>query len=235
MQSVCDGYDLKNIIQDKSNFSITFFSIIKLRTYKIKYNKMGVVYMQSFFKKIALLLVLIMCFNLVPNFANASAVTSESIPVYSSIEEWELSEDDSEIVRIQNENNRYLGGYTEHRFVESKKANDIRVGYHPDFPNWQYWDGYLFSTSSKRSFSPSVSVQWGVVSVGVSVARSTTSSGTYKAANVNKRSRPWVRADITTKFYDVYIYDDRGKLLQVNKKSYKKSTSSDIQIFIDHK
>ncbi len=163
---------------------------------------------------------------------------NEAIPVYDSIEEWEQSGDTSEIVRVKNDSNpyaRYLGGYTEYKYVETKKDNDVRVGYHPDFPNWSYWDAYYFSTKSKTSFSPSISLNWGVASVSLSVASGASSSGTVKYADGSRRSRPWVRADITTKIYDKYIYNDFGQLLTVSKKSHLVSTASDIQIFIDHK
>lgn len=44
----------------------------------------------------------------------------------------------------------------------------------------------------------------------------------------------WVRADIKTKLYNVYVYDDSGELLYSWKESYKVATSSDVQIFIDY-
>ncbi|MGL5382034.1 MAG: hypothetical protein ACRDCC_00920 [Culicoidibacterales bacterium] len=180
-------------------------------------------------KKLAIIVsVILVGSTTMPVYAN------ETITSYNSIVEWENSGDESEVVRVKNLSNRYLGGYTEYRYVETKRANDIRVGYHPDFPYWNYWDGYYFSTNSKVTFRPSVSLSWGSISVGVSVSKSS-NSGTYKKADGSKRSRPWVRADITTKIYDVYVYDESGRLLAVNKNSYKVSTSSDVQVFIDHR
>lgn len=186
-------------------------------------------------KKILYLLLIlgIALATIVPNQVFAS---DKEIPVYNTIEEWEKSGDTSEIVRINNNSKlRYMGGYSQYKLVETKKNYDIRVGYHPNFPNWGYWDGYYFSTTSKVSFSPSVSLAWGVVSVGVSVAKSTSSSGTFKKADGTKRSRPWVRADITTKIYDQLVYDDFGKLIATNKRVHKVASSSDIQIFIEHR
>ncbi|MEG1142956.1 MAG: hypothetical protein RSE41_11050 [Clostridia bacterium] len=188
--------------------------------------------MKNLFKKLlALTLILSMGIASTPSFATEN---NDLIPTYNSIEEWEESGDTYERVRIQNNKNRYLGGYTEYKYVSSKFNDDTRVGYHPDFSGWNYWDGYYFSTSSKTSFSPSISFAWGKVSVGVSVAKSSKGSGTYKKADGNRRSRPWVRADITTKIYDIYIYDDYGKLLSINREGRKVATSSDVQIFIDH-
>ena len=169
---------------------------------------------------------------------SVNEVLIDAIPVYNSLEEWEKSGDNSELVRVKNTSNpyaRYLGGYTEYKLVDTKNDNDERVGYHPDFPNWEYWDGYYFSTKSKTSFSPSVSLTWGTVSVGISVASGAKSSGTFKKADGSRRSRPWVRADITTKIYDMYIYNEFGQLLTVSKGGHRVSTSSDIQIFIDHR
>ena len=165
-------------------------------------------------------------------------LNTDSIPVYESEEAWDASGDNSEIVLVKNNNNngaRYQGGYTKYEYVTTKKANDVRVGYHPDFKTWGYWDGYYFSTRSKTSFSPSISLTWGRVSVGVSVAAASKSSGTFKKADGSRRSRPWVRADITSKLYNMYIYDDTGKLLSKVNNYPRFSTTSDIQIFIDYK
>lgn len=166
---------------------------------------------------------------------NVSVQTTQNeVPVYSSIEEWEQSGDTSDVVRIQNHNARYQGGYAEYKYVDTKYSYNTRVGYHPDFKNWIYADGYYFSSSRKVSFSPSVSVSWGsTVSVGVSVAKSA-SSGFFRSANGSRKSRPWVRADITTKRYDMYLYDEFGRLDGIYRKAHNVSTSSNVQIFIDH-
>ena len=160
--------------------------------------------------------------------------TQDGIPIYSSVEEWEASGDTSDVVRIQSKNARYTGGYAEYRYVDTKYSNDTRVGYHPDFKEWKYVDAYYFSSTNKTTFSPSVSLTWGPkLSVGVSVAKSG-SSGFIKNANGSRKSRPWVRADITTKRYDMYLYNEFGKLDGIYRLARNISTSSDVQIFVDH-
>ncbi len=163
-------------------------------------------------------------------------VRNEEIPVYSSVEEWQLSEDTAPIVRVYNKNARYQGGYAEYHYVKTLYSNDTRVGYHPDFDTWIYSDGYYFSSSKKSTFKPSFSVSWGsVVSVSISVAKSQDSGGFFRTADGSRRSRPWVRADIQTKVYDMYLYNEFGKLTDIYEEIHKVSTSSDIQIFIDYK
>lgn len=160
--------------------------------------------------------------------------TQVEIPVYSSIEEWEASGDTSERVRIKNNTNaRYVGGYAEYKYVDTKRANDARVGYHPDFNNWKYVSGYFFSVNKKVTFTPSLSFEWGKVTVSVSVEAGG-GNGFYINADLSRRSRPWVRADITTKRYDMYLYDEFGQLEGIYRLAYKQSTVSDIQIMIDH-
>lgn len=164
----------------------------------------------------------------------STQITQDGIPVYSSVEEWEASGDTSDIVRVQNKNARYVGGYAEYRYVDTKYSYNTRVGYHPDFKEWKYSDGYYFSSTSKTTFSPSVSLTWGPkLSVGVSVAKGGT-SGFIRKADGSRKSRPWVRADITTKRYDMYLYDEFGKLDGIYRLVRNISTSSDVQIFIDY-
>lgn len=186
-------------------------------------------------KKILFLLTLIFSINSF-NFIYANEYDDVSIPIYNSVEEWEKSGDDSNIVRIKNNaNGRYLGGYIDYVYSKERTDNDVRIGYHPDFSDWAYWDGYYFSTSKTTPLSANVSLNWGIASVSVNVQKSASSSGTFKKADGSRRSRPWVRADVNTKFYDMYVYDDFGKLIQVIDDYHKVIKTSDVNIFIDYK
>lgn len=196
---------------------------------------MGVSIMH-FTKKFSFLLTLIFCINSFTFvYANEYEYDTSSIAIYNSIEEWESSGDDSNVVRIKNnDKGKYLGGYVDYVYSKTTFDNDVRIGYHPDFSNWAYWDGYYFSTSKTTPLSATVSLNWGRASVSVNVQKSSSSNGTFKKADGTRKSRPWVRADITTKFYDMYIYDDYGKLIQVVRDYQKVIKSSDVNIFIEH-
>lgn len=167
-----------------------------------------------------------------PIFASKS---TDLVPVYSSLEEWEASGATSTRVRIQNNTYRTDGGYSEYVFKSSHFYNDQRIGYHPDFSGWDYWSGYYFSTSKTVSLSVGLSLTLGYVTVGISVAASGGNSGTFKLADDTRRSRPWVRADLDVKVYDIYYYDDFGELFFVSTGGFKKITPSDVQIFIEYK
>lgn len=186
-----------------------------------------------FNKKILFLLTFIFSISSF-NYVYAKEYNDTSIPVYNSIKEWENSGNNSNVIRIKNnDKNRYLGGYTDYVYTRTIFNDDVRIGYHPDFPNWAYWDGYYFSTSKTTTLSASVSLSWGIASASVNVQKSS-SNGTFKKADGTRKSRPWVRADLTTKLFDVYIYDEFDNLIQVIRDGYKNTTSSDVNIFIDY-
>lgn len=161
------------------------------------------------------------------------------IPVYSSLEEWDASGDDSDRVRIKNTRNDdvslfYLGGYSEYIYTGTKYSWNTRIGYHPDFKNWLYVDAYHFSTQ-KRPWSASVNLNWGsVLSVGVSVSKGNGSGFEIKADSWRK-SRPWVRADVKTRRYDMELYDEFGRFVKRYRNARTKSTTSDVQIFVDYR
>ena len=190
------------------------------------------------FKFLMLLSIMVLTFFSTTSMVSAAKVNIEdNIPVYASVEEWEASGDESPIVRVKNPYLRYEGGYMEYRYVRTAYSNDTRVGYHPDFDSWRYADGYWFSSSRKTTFTPNVSVSWGdivSVSVGVDIS-SPGGSGYFRQADGSRRSRPWVRADITTRIYDSYLYDEFGRVSHIYRENKKISSASDVQIFIEHR
>ncbi len=162
---------------------------------------------------------------------------SNDTPVFNSLSEREAAGDDSDVFIIkeipQNEEVQpfYQGGYIEYRYARTENDNNKRLGYHPDFPNWKYVKEYWFSTS--KTVSMGFNIGYGYFSAGVA-ATTSSSSGYTIGADQNYKSRPWVRADVETKFYDMYIYDDSGNLLEISEEYYKTATISDVQYFVDH-
>ncbi|MGL5972297.1 MAG: hypothetical protein ACRCZK_00970 [Oscillospiraceae bacterium] len=189
-------------------------------------------------KFLIIALTLAMSFTLLytPSLALANEkIYNSNMAVYQSLEEWETSENtDSGIIRIQNNKSRYQGGYIEYVKSGTRFNNNVRVGYHPSFNSFNYWDGYYFSNKkSNEKFNVSLSASIGLVSVNVLVKKRG-NSGTFKKANGNRRSRPWVRADITTNLYDINYYNEYGRLTNVIKNGYKTTKTSDVQIFIGY-
>lgn len=170
---------------------------------------------------------------------------SNDVPVFNSIEEREASGDDSDVFRIKPQSKEtstsvqgldsgikpaYQGGYYEYKYVRTAYDYNKNIGYHPSFPNWLYSDGYWFSNSSTVSMSFNIGYGW----FSVGVAASNPSSGFFRDADGKYKSRPYVRADVTTKIYDMYIYDDFGKLISISREYYKTTTTSDVQIFVGY-
>lgn len=188
--------------------------------------------------KIKFLIITLSFLLIFSGVASASSMgKSTDIPVFDSLEQREALGNTSDVFRIRASHNKgeisplYEGGYFEYKYVRTVHNNNIRLGYHPSFPNWIYSDGYWFSNS--KTVSMGFNIGYGPFSVGV--AASSASSGFFREADGNRRSRPWVRADVATKIYDMYIYDDQGNLLTISREYYKTSTTSDVQIFIDHR
>lgn len=179
--------------------------------------------------------------GVIQDVSSQAILDQDEVVVYSSLEEWDASGETPDVVIIQNNatgtgdfNAMYLGGRAEYRYVDTKYSPDTRVGYHPDFPGWNYVDAYWFSSSAKTTYSPSISLTWGArLTVGLSVAKGG-GTGFVRNANGSRRSRPWVRADITTKRYDMYLYDELGRLTNIYRNNRNVSTTKDIQIFVDY-
>lgn len=103
----------------------------------------------KFQKIVSLGLTLILTFSF---GTSAFAKDIKSIPVYSSIEQWEASGDNSYRVRIQNKNLRYDGVYTEYVYSREVNDNDVRVGYHPDCEEWRMQMVITLATLKKPLF-----------------------------------------------------------------------------------
>ncbi len=149
------------------------------------------------------------------------------------------SVNDYDVIRINDDKygTRYLGGYYEYKYSHTITYNDKYLGVHPNFSasNPLYSDGYYFSTTNDKRFSASVSVGVKFVSVSFNVdASSSVGSGYFRSASSSRKSLPYIRADLKVKFYDMYIYDDYGKLLAISRDYYTQTTTSDRQIFIKY-
>lgn len=180
-------------------------------------------------------LAIIMVF--VPSTKAVSSVeNTDKIPTYSSVEEWQASGDTSERVRIKKDNNgaRWADDYVEYVYVRSVVDKNVRVGYHPQHTDWRYVSGYYFSVTSNITFSASVALSHGPVTVSLSVAKSG-GTGFYINADSSRESRPWVRADFTTKIYDMYVYDEFGVCQLYYKEAHKETTASNTEIFVDYR
>lgn len=130
---------------------------------------------------------------------------------------------------------RYEGGHQEYKNIREFKQYGVRVGYHPDFTEWKYSDGYYFSTSKKRFTTTfSIGAQYGYVNASVSVDRAGNNSGYFRAADGSRLSRPYVVADLNIRVYDIYLYDELGRLTNIYR-DHKNVTTENEQIFIDYK
>ncbi|MBS3199210.1 hypothetical protein [Turicibacter bilis] len=152
--------------------------------------------------------------------------------VFNTLEEATLAGADHFIV-LNDSNARYLGGYTEYVYKRQAKLYTQKdVGFHPDFTRYRCnVNSYGFSTTKKRTYT--VQVDYKNVSVTVSTEAASGSFFTIPA-NASKCSRPYVKADIYAKYYDVKYYNEFGQLFKTDSEAHVVRNATNENIYVKY-
>lgn len=152
-------------------------------------------------------------------------------PIYNTAEEAEMAGSPDRFI-VFNDKNRDLGGYTEYVYKRQSVYRQADVGWHPDFDRYRCnVNGYGFSTSQTKT----ITVQVQYKDVTVTVAKEATSGSFFTIpADASRCSRPYVRADVTFKYYNVKYYDNFGNNYLTVDEGHVTTSSSNTNYYVKY-
>lgn len=153
-------------------------------------------------------------------------------PIYNTVEEAERDGAPNRFIALHDGSNRDLGGYTEYVYKRTSTYKQKDVGWHPDFDRYRCnVNSYGFSTSATKTMTVQVEYK----NVTVTIAKQSTSGSFFTIpADANKCSRPYVKADVAIKYYDVKYFDNFGQHYQTITDGHSTTSSSNSNYYVKY-